>query len=41
MIKQQVKKATSHKGKEAEVHMIDKTPKRPRGVDSAYTTLNT
>ena len=27
IIKQQVKKATSRKGKEVDVHMIDKTPK--------------
>ena len=29
MIEQQVKKATSHKGKEADVHVIDKVPERP------------
>ena len=37
MIEQQVKKATSHKGKEADVHIIDKTLERPRGATSAYT----
>ena len=37
MIEQQVKKATACKGKEADVHMIDKTPKGLRGVNSAYT----
>ena len=36
MIEQQVKKATTCKGKEADVHMIDKTPKGLRGVNSAY-----
>ena len=36
MIEQQVKKATACKGKEADVHMIDKTPKGLRGVNSAY-----
>ena len=30
MIEQQVKKATGCKGKEAEVHLINKTPKRSR-----------
>ena len=29
MIEQQVKKATSHKGKEAVIHVIDKVPERP------------
>ncbi|KAL0001305.1 hypothetical protein SO802_015086 [Lithocarpus litseifolius] len=40
MIEQQVKKAIDRKGKEANVHMIDKTPEGPRGVISAYTTSN-
>ena len=40
MIEQQVRKATRCKGKEADVHMIDKAPDRPRGVVSAYTTTN-
>jgi len=35
-----VKKATSRKGKEADVHLIDETHEGPRGVDSAYTTPN-
>ena len=37
MIEQQVKKATGHKGKEANVHMGEKAPERPRGITSAYT----
>ena len=37
MIEQQVKKATSRKGKEVDVHMIDKAPTGLRGVTSAYT----
>ena len=40
MIKQQVKKAISHKGKKADVHMIDKAPEGPRGVISVYTVPN-
>jgi len=40
MIEQQVKKATGYKGKEADVHMIEKRPKGLRGVTSTYTTLN-
>ena len=36
MIEQLVKKATSSKGKEANVHVIDKTPEGLRGVNSAY-----
>ena len=40
MIEQQVKKATEHKGKEADVHMIDKAPKGLRGVVPAYTAPN-
>ena len=39
MIEQQVKKATGHKGKEADVHMVDKAPKRPRGITSTYIAL--
>jgi len=30
--------ATDRKGKEVDVHMIDKVPKRPRGITSAYTS---
>ena len=41
MIEQQVKKATDLKGKEIDVHMIDKAPKRPRGVTSAYIAPTT
>ena len=40
MIEQHVKKATEHKGKEVNVHVIDKVPKRPRVVTFAYTTPN-
>jgi len=40
MIEQQVKKATGRKGKEANVHMIEKKPEGPKGVISAYTTPN-
>ena len=40
MIEQQVKKATEHKGKEVNVHMIKKVPEGPRGVVSAYTAPN-
>ena len=39
MIKQQVKKATECKGKEADVHMVDKAPKRPWGITSTYIAL--
>jgi len=35
-----VKKATDHKGKEANVQMIDKTLERSSGFISTYTTLN-
>ena len=41
MIEQLVKKATSCKGKEADVHMIDKMLEGPRGVVSAYIAPNT
>lgn len=37
MIEQQVKKATSRKGKEVDVHMIDKAPTGLQGVTSAHT----
>ena len=40
MIEQQVKKATRQKGKEADVHMIDKAPEGLKGVVPANTTLN-
>ena len=40
MIEQQVKKATEHKGKEADVHMIDKAPEGLRGVIPTYTAPN-
>ena len=40
MIEQQVKKATECKGKEADVHVIDIAPVRPRGVTSAYIAPN-
>ena len=40
MIEWQVKKVIICKGKEADVHMIDKTPEGLRGVVYAYTALN-
>ena len=40
MIEQQVKKATGNKGKEADVHVIDIAPVRPRSVTSAYIAPN-
>ena len=40
MIEKHVKKETGHKGKEADVHMIDKMLKWLRGVTSTYTTPN-
>ena len=40
LIEQWVKKVIGRKGKEADVHVIDKAPERPRGVTSAYTTPN-
>ena len=40
MIEQQVKKATGRKGKEADVHVIDKVPEGPRGVTFAYIAPN-
>ena len=39
MVKQQVKRMTSRKTKEADVHMVDNASKRPRGITSAYATL--
>ena len=39
MIEKQVKKATSHKGKEADVHMDDKVPERLKVITSTYTAL--
>ena len=36
MIEQQVKKVIGRKGKEADVHMIDKAPEGPKGVTFAY-----
>ena len=38
MVEQQVKKMTSRKTKEADVHMIDNTSERPRAITSAYAT---
>ena len=38
MVEQQVKKMIGRKTKEADVHMIDNTLERPRGITSAYTT---
>ena len=36
MVKQQVKRMTSRKTKEADVHMVDNASERPRGVAPAY-----
>ncbi|KAL0014013.1 hypothetical protein SO802_001082 [Lithocarpus litseifolius] len=36
MVEQQVKKMTSRRTKEADMHMIDNTSERPRGITSAY-----
>lgn len=41
MIEQLVKKATSRKGKEANICMINKAPERPLGMTPAYTTTIT
>ena len=38
MVEQQVKKMTSHKTKEADVHMIDNASERPRGITATYAT---
>ena len=35
-----MKKTTKRKGKEADVHMVDKALKGPRGATSTYTALN-
>ena len=40
MMEQQVKKVTIRKGKEADVHVVDKMPKGPRVVISTYTAPN-
>ena len=40
MIEQQVKKEIWRKGKEADIHMIDKAPEGLRGVIPAYTARN-
>jgi len=39
IVEQQVKRMTSHKTKEADVHMVDNALERPRGVAPAYATL--
>ena len=39
LIEQQVKKASTHKGKEADVHIIARTLDRWRGSTSAYAAL--
>ena len=36
MIEQQVKKEIGCKGKEANVHVINKAPEGPKGITSAY-----
>ena len=36
MVEQKVKRMTSHKTKEANVHMVDNASERPRGVAPAY-----
>ena len=38
MVKQQVKKMTSRKTKEADVHMIDNASERLRGSTATYAT---
>ena len=38
MVEQQVKKMTGRKIKEDNVHMVDNTSERPRGVTSTYVT---
>ena len=38
MDKQQVKKMTGHKTKEADIHMIDNASERSRGITSTYAT---
>ena len=38
MVEQQVKRMTSCKTKEADVHMVDNASERPRGVAPAYAT---
>jgi len=38
MVEQQAKKMTSHKKKEANVHMVDNASKRPKGVTAVYAT---
>ena len=38
MVEQQVKRMTGYKTKEADVHMVDNTSERPRGVAHTYTT---
>ena len=38
MVEQQVKKMISRKTKEADVHMIDNTSERPRGITFAFAT---
>ena len=40
MIKQQVKRMTSRKTKEADVYMVDNASKRPKGVALAYAAPN-
>ena len=41
MVKQQVKKMTGRKTKEANVHMVNNASERPRGVASSYATPTT
>ena len=36
MIEQQVKKVTGHKGKDADIHMVNKVLERPRGITRPY-----
>ena len=36
MVEQQVKRMTGHKTKEAEVHMVNSTSERPKGVAPTY-----
>ena len=36
LIEQQVKKVTGHKGKDTDIHMVNKVLERPRGITRPY-----
>ena len=38
MVEQKAKKMTSHKTKEADVHMVDNASERPKGITFACAT---